>query len=111
MAIIPHAIGTSLYAERQPANRSVTATARTAVAIGGSMNKEGGTWIGYTPLRSPRHPLLGRCGNRGPRSLCTQQDEKKKFAAKSTAKSRPNGNLKPEKLCLLSHPAWASRCK
>jgi hypothetical protein len=35
---------------------------RSAAAIGGSMNKEGGTWIGYTPLRSPWHPLLGRCG-------------------------------------------------
>jgi hypothetical protein len=65
------------------------------------MNKEGGTWNGHTPLRSPRHPLLGRCGlTAAPRSVLTEQTEKKKFAAKSSVKSGPDGNPKTGKTVL-----------
>jgi hypothetical protein len=49
----PGAVVPILSAERAVRR---TRLLRSAAAIGGSMNKEGGTWIGYTPLRSPRHP-------------------------------------------------------
>jgi len=48
--------------------------------------------LGTRPSAHRGTRYKGGAVNRGPRSLWTQQYEKKKFAAKSNAKSGPNGN-------------------
>jgi uncharacterized protein YjiS (DUF1127 family) len=72
------------------------------------MNKDGGTWIEHAPPRRSTR-FLGGTVNRGSWSVGTGQTERKKFTVKSSAKSRPNGNPKTEKLCLQSHPRSAHR--